>query len=574
VVDSEGRYDAFNGGNVENLHWVLGNEPIALEQLKDGYYEPGLLAKLLGYSDEPLRPVPSLADLKLYPEVLATPPASGSSRLTVRLKNRGGGIGPVDVYINDKQVIPDARPVGFDPGRKQATLTVELPQAPAASGRANRIQVFARNARGDLQSRGVALHWVAPGPTETHPLQLFAVVAGVSTYAEPKLNLRFAAKDAVDVARALLMGARHLFGIERAHLTLLSSSPTPVPDLPPAHSATRAEFQAAFQQIASAAHPEDVVVVYLSGHGVAFQEGQAQSRYAYLTQEARTTDLDGSPFLREWCLTGEDLWHWLRDCKARKQVLILDTCAAGAAAKQLTEAMRASADQIRAIERLKDRTGFHILMGCAADRVSWEASQFRQGLLTYAVLEGMKGAALRQGEVVDVSTLFQYARDRVPVLAKQMELGLQDPQVSAPKGDSFPLGILSPEERAKIELRQAVPLLMLPTLLNADAVGDTLQLTAAVQERLRDRQFAAERGTGRQGPVAWLVEGEGLPGAFQPSGLYTIKDGLAIVRLALTRNAVVVGQTEVSGLVENPAKDVTALAEKVAEAFENLLVRR
>src|SRR5262249_17893003 len=45
VVDPVGRYDAANGGEVNGLHWVVGREPIALHQLKDRYYDPGLLAK-------------------------------------------------------------------------------------------------------------------------------------------------------------------------------------------------------------------------------------------------------------------------------------------------------------------------------------------------------------------------------------------------------------------------------------------------------------------------------------------------------------------------------------------------
>lgn len=44
---------------------------------------------------------------------------------------------------------------------------------------------------------------------------------------------------------------------------------------------------------------------------------------------------------------------------------------------------------------MKDRTGTHVITGCAADAVSYEASRFGQGLLTYSLLEGMKGASLR-----------------------------------------------------------------------------------------------------------------------------------------------------------------------------------
>src|SRR4029077_10242945 len=117
-------------------------------------------------------------------------------------------------------------------------------------------------------------------------------------------------------------------------------------------------------------------------------------------------------------VSSEELTRWIKDIPALQQVMVLDTCAAGAAAVKLTAKRDISGDQGRAIERLKDRTGFHVLMGCSADRVSYEASQYAQGLLTYSLLEGMRGAALRRGEYVDVSKLFQYAADRVPELAR------------------------------------------------------------------------------------------------------------------------------------------------------------
>jgi uncharacterized caspase-like protein len=54
-------------------------------------------------------------------------------------------------------------------------------------------------------------------------------------------------------------------------------------------------------------------------------------------------------------------------------------------------------DQVRAIERLKGPSGFHVLLGCSADRPSSEASQFAQGLLTYALLQGMRGRRCVRG---------------------------------------------------------------------------------------------------------------------------------------------------------------------------------
>src|SRR5206468_9197244 len=108
---------------------------------------------------------------------------------------------------------------------------------------------------------------------------------------------------------------------------------------------------------------------------------------------------------------------------------------------KLVQQQDISGDQIHALERLKDRTGFHVLMGSAADKVSYEASQYQQGLLTYALLQGMRGAALREDAYVDISALFQYAQDQVPQLAQHIG-GIQRPEIMASRGASFDVGKL------------------------------------------------------------------------------------------------------------------------------------
>ena len=140
-----------------------------------------------------------------------------------------------------------------------------------------------------------------------------------------------------------------------------------------------------------------MLVVYLAGHGVSLQRGV--DTYCYLTREARSLDsaVLTDPEVREaTTITSEELAEWTKLIPAGKQVLILDTCAAGAAAAKLTEKRDISGDQIRALDRLKDRTGFHVLLGCAADRVSYEASRYEQGLLTYSLLaRHARGGAAR-----------------------------------------------------------------------------------------------------------------------------------------------------------------------------------
>ena len=188
-------------------------------------------------------------------------------------------------------------------------------------------------------------------------------------------------------------GPSDLLGVDKVHLTLLTTSKDGTPP-------TRANLQKAFEE-ARKAKPGDVLVVYLAGHGMAMPG--SDDLYCYLTSEARSTDLSDPAIRAQYAITSTELTDWIKKIPALKQVMILDTCAAGAAAKKLTEQRQISGDQIRAIDRLKDRTGFHILMGCASDKVSFEATQYEQGLLTHALLKGMRGAALDRQEFVDVT---------------------------------------------------------------------------------------------------------------------------------------------------------------------------
>lgn len=63
-MDPEGRYDASDEGNVPWPYWIVGEEQVSLLQLRDGYYDPGLLSKILGSNKKPLRKVRPLDPLR------------------------------------------------------------------------------------------------------------------------------------------------------------------------------------------------------------------------------------------------------------------------------------------------------------------------------------------------------------------------------------------------------------------------------------------------------------------------------------------------------------------------------
>ena len=246
-------------------------------------------------------------------------------------------------------------------------------------------------------------------PSGQNP-ELWALAVGVSDYIGDKIDLQFAAKDAEAFSQALAVAADRLLGKERVHIRTLSTDRPGAGDRP-----TRASIEAAFKQIASHAQPTDLLVVYLSGHGAA---PQGSDEYYYLTADARSLEFDDPAVRRRDALSGYELAELIRAVPATgKQVLILDTCAAGQGIKALGQRRDVPFDQVRALERMKDRNGLHLLAGSAADASSYEASRYGQGLLTYSLLLGMKGPGLK-GTELDVLTWFGYAVDEVPGAAR------------------------------------------------------------------------------------------------------------------------------------------------------------
>jgi WD40 repeat protein len=563
VTDSEGRYDASAPDGSPDLYWMVGNEPIDLAQLKQRFYTPSLLPRLIRHEALPKLPA-GIRTVQLPPEVLASAPLADSTKMHVELKNRGGGIGPVVVKVNGKEIQPGPVIPTLFLREPSGSFDVDLSQAALASDGHNLISVVAYDRRQLLSSEVVEVTWQTNAEEQNKPLTLYGIIVGVSDYANPSLHLQYPAKDAEDIALAIRLGADRLFGGEHVVLTVLTSGSTLS-----ARQPTKANLTEAFTRVAQKAKPRDILLVFLAGHGVT--RATESDRYYFLTAEANSVNLDAlqddalrnastfsSSELREWCLR----------IKALKEVIILDTCAAGAATQELLKLAKPrqlSADQVRAMELLKDATGSHVLMGSAADAVSYEASRYGQGLLTFALLEGFRGAALDDGQV-DVSRLFHYAEVQVQRLAQGVG-GIQKPLVSSPAGRSFPIGIMTAEDCSRVPLAQAKPELLRPQCHDENDL-DSLRLADSVRGQLRRLSQSTERGTEslKEPPFVYLDEiSEDLAGAISPRVQYKIENETVHARLTLVRDGQRIGSESPNFTLR--LRDSSQLAEQIVNSL-------
>jgi WD40 repeat protein len=515
-MTSTGLFDS-SPGALDKLYFVQGLDIIQLNQLKDRYYEPGIWKKVM--NGEPLRNVIGFKSIELPPDVqVGLVDAKGY--LPIKLSNRGGGIGEVNVFINGKEVIKDARQANTKTDVPVLSLNVFVgTDKNIIKGQENLIAVKAWNADHWVVSRGQMVSYESK-EVEKYTPSIHILTCGVSDYTGDEIDLKYAAKDASDVSLALQLGAKKLFGAEKSYVYNLVTS-GPKESYP-----TKANILKAFEKISAMAHPLDVFVMYVSGHGINY--GGQEGDWHYLTQEAYTGSASAynDPAIRQQTtISSNELVELFKKVPALKQVLLIDACASGKVVDNMIAQKDIESSTLRALDRMRDRTGMHIITGCTADAVSYEASKYGQGVLTYSLLEGIRGAALREDQYVDVNKLFQYAQERVPQLAEGIG-GIQSPQVFSPQGaQSFDIGLLTDQEKKSIPISKIRPVYIRSNFIDDDQLEDALQLGKVIDESLNDAASKSVNST------IIFVDVRDYPEGCKLSGRYRQEQGVIKLKL-------------------------------------------
>ncbi len=228
--------------------------------------------------------------------------------------------------------------------------------------------------------------------------RLFVLAIGVSRYHDSSLSLRFPAKDAQALAAALQRQAGGLYR-EVEVRTLLDAQ------------ATRESILEALNGFLARAEPNDVAVLFVAGHAI---QDRATGSYYFLPHPA-----SGENYVSTG-LRMTDLDEMLRLVRrsARSVVVMLDTCHAGA--------LRVAAPHLEALEdpaaRLQTGEGFFLLAASKPGEESEERADLGHGAFTYALLEGLAGAAdVDRDGGINLTELFGYVARRVAELTQDRQ---------------------------------------------------------------------------------------------------------------------------------------------------------
>ncbi|MCF8434805.1 MAG: caspase family protein [Crocinitomicaceae bacterium] len=498
---------------MELMYWTKGLEVIEFAQLKDRYWVPGLWEKVM--KGEALPDARNMQELKLQPEVELGEVKDG--KIPVTLTKREGGYGKVSILINGKEIQADARGNNFDKSKETQTIWVDLKDHPNLQNGENTIAVKASSEDGFVvgrpEEKKVTMSFQTAKP------HFYAVVVGTGKYMNSSINLKYPEKDAESMSTALKLGSEQFFGKENTHIYTLTTTSGERP--------TKEKIKNTFSEISQKAKSSDVILVYLSGHGITW--GGDQSDFYYVTTDATAANSEAynDELLRKnHLISTAEFTEYLKVIPANKQVMIIDACSSGKAVENLMAARDIDVSQIKAIDRMKDRTGMFVISGSAADAVSYEASRYGQGLLTYSILEAMKGAALRDGQFFDVNTILNYSRENVPRLAAGIG-GIQTPQLLIPKGGSFDIGQVDEEAKKQIPLSNIKPVFVRTSFMDTEDFTDVLAISKSLDNQLNE--FAIR---GKESEIVFLDTRE-FPESYRLSGGYTQSNGTISLKLKI-----------------------------------------
>jgi WD40 repeat protein len=422
----------------------LGMAPPELIQSYKYAYDKRL--KKIGLTEQMLGTDFHLPEVKILTGDV--PVSVNRTTLTLRVKVADSKyvLDHIQVYVND---IPVHGTAGLPLQSKQVKELEQEIQVPLVPGR-NKIQISVFNQQGTESLRETVY---TTSTAEVASPDVYVVGIGVSDYKDKAYNLRYAAKDAADLMNTYKAVEQRPGVKGKVHLLDLTNQ-----------KATKSDIRKAKDWL-KRSKINDLVVVFAAGHGMTDEKFD----YYFGTHDIdpKHPAANGLPY--------EDFENLLDGIPALQKVLLLDTCFSGeidkdqavVVAQADTAGTRAGTVKMRSFKAargisvvadegsgqsgasnsgsttklsagmikfqqdwfadLRRGTGAAVISSSSGNEYSLEGEQWKNGVFTYALLNGLKnhGADSNKDQTVTVSELQSYVIDQV----RKLTQGGQNPTV-------------------------------------------------------------------------------------------------------------------------------------------------
>jgi hypothetical protein len=346
------------------------------------------------------------------PSVVIVSPAGGSEsatdlvRVTARIEDRGKGVGRIEWRVNGITAAVAAKTEVRGP---VYTVTRQLALEPDD----NTIEVVAYNGLNLLASPPARTTVKFTGSPDNAKPKLHILAIGINAYQDRGWTppgsdsprsfgpLGLAVKDATVFADSMKTAAAGLYGGVRVTLALDKD-------------ATRDNLHKLVDTVAADIHPRDSFILFAAAHGAA-----ESGRFYLIPQDYQ----NGPPGTLAHRAIGQgDLQDWLANrIKARKAIILLDTCESGALIAGHRHSRTDTSASEAAVGRLHEATGRPVLTATAAGQQAGEGviagSREGHGYFTWAVLDALRYGDASGNGLIELSELAAHVQSVVPKVA-------------------------------------------------------------------------------------------------------------------------------------------------------------
>ncbi len=424
-ITPKGYYTASELG-ATHLNVRIGNQLYSMDNFFEQFYRPDVVAKVLQTHEPDVTVLATFGDsmrvnlsqaVKQPPLVKIVSPTAGESfdrddlEVSVQASDQGGGVNEIRLFQNGKIVGAEARDLSVTAkGAVKDGLTKTYHVRLVDGANVFRAIAFSHD-RIESNSDELTIQLKTPGKPPT--FHLFLV--GINEYKNSVLNLNYALPDAQGMMK-FFTGAPASFFKEVKRYELYDKA------------ATKAAILAKLQELKQSA-PQDVVVLYLAGHGESIGD-----TWYFIPHEVVAPEREEQ--VKTQGVSSLELKNAVSQMGAQKVVVLIDACKSGSA---LVAFARRGVEDRKAIAQLARATGTHIVAASTKDQFAAEVKELGHGVFTYTVLDGLSGKAdATKDGTITVRELLTHVEHRLPEVSEQYKQQAQYPVVDS-RGQDFPL---------------------------------------------------------------------------------------------------------------------------------------
>lgn len=374
----DGRFDYSDSSAKNYLQYMLYDktanafDTIDLPSIHKDYYTPKLMDKVLNkklkieskeYFADKMQNLPKIG--WEYPDPQEEIDTDKNSMdIGFKLSDTGGGIGRTEVFVNGNKITSQ-----FQMLTDVYTLSVPLVYG------LNKVTVLAYNSKGMPKTLDIPFTRKRPINKEISKPKTFVLSIGINEYEDRKLT--YSKADAMAMLKTLKEKGIHS---EFVGIPLYGKD------------ATKSRIVQELENISKLAKPNDVVIIYYSGHGnTAIKDAGGKLFYLVPADFDWTLpDKDSERVARNYGVDSEWISDVLGRIKAHKVVLILDACHSGDTGIALASKNNDKLDDtMEQLNRLANGTGRFLFTSSAGTEASRETELLGHGLFTSVLLKGL-----------------------------------------------------------------------------------------------------------------------------------------------------------------------------------------